>query len=578
MEKLKTFRIKKLNNWKIKTKMIVSNTLIILLACVALVVSIVSIERLNNSIDLVDANVLPVVTETQNIRRNVIIIERNMLDMTLTDDQNLIEDLLLKNKESASEVDVSFKIIEDILRKRKLDENLKELESFREHALEMREIRNSIEDILSHNEGENWRDAEIILRNKYVPMSTDLRRDLSNFSENAQKILSEAIERTKTGSEWGKWISFIIAIMFVVTAIVMTLRLIRDIMKPLGEIEIASKALSLGNFSSQITYDKNDEFGQVCASIRTSFAELKRIIKEISLCISEMSKGNFTVQPSMTFPGELTEIEISTCDLLRKLNASFNDIKSSAAQIDSSAEQVSESAQELAKGATEQASSIQQLSATFAEVSEQIKNTASNSNKADEMAKIAGITVQRGQAEMQQMLIAMDEIKNISDDISKIIHLIDDISSQTNLLSLNAAIEAARVGSAGRGFAVVAEEVKKLAQQSSDAAKEISTMISTSIDTIMRGSDIAKDSNNMLNEIANNVEKVVDAISNISEATQHQSTSIQELELGLDKIASVVQNNSASSEESAATSEELSAQADMLDSLVEQFKLSTNRD
>ncbi|ENZ31646.1 hypothetical protein HMPREF1084_02896 [Clostridium butyricum 60E.3] len=130
MEKLKTFRIKKLNNWKIKTKMIVSNTLIILLACVALVVSIVSIERLNNSIDLVDANVLPVVTETQNIRRNVIIIERNMLDMTLTDDQNLIEDLLLKNKESASEVDVSFKIIEDILRKRKLDENLKELESF----------------------------------------------------------------------------------------------------------------------------------------------------------------------------------------------------------------------------------------------------------------------------------------------------------------------------------------------------------------------------------------------------------------------------------------------------------------
>lgn len=564
--------MKYLNKLKIRTKLIITSTIIIILACIAIFSSILCIGSLNNSVDVATRNVLPIVIATQNIRRNIISIERNMLDMVLTDDNQLVNELIDDDKEIAADVDKSVTILEGIV----TGKDSEEIEHFREHIMELREVRLSLESMLNQSNGEEWEKAEKILRNQYMPISEKVRGDLRAFSDKIQDTLIIVTGKTQKLSGVGQVISILLAGIFIIISVIMVRRIIRDIMEPLDEIENATKALAQGDFSVDVAYTSEDEFGQVCDSMRSSFKELKRIISEMSLLFSELSSGNFTVKPSMTFPGELMEIEISTSNLLEKLNIVFKDIKYSAEKVAGSAEQVSGASQELAEGATEQASSIQELSATFAEISEQVKNTAFNVNKAEELAKFAGNAVNKGQEEMQQMLISVEGIRETSDDISKVIKLIDDIASQTNLLSLNAAIESARAGEAGRGFAVVAEEVRKLAQQSSNAAKETAILIENSINAVERGSSLAKQTNDKLIEIANNVEKVVDVGSDISETAQSQSTSLQELQLGVDQIAVVVQNNSATSEEIAAASEELSGQANTLSSLVAQFKLTVD--
>lgn len=563
--------MKRLSDCKIKTRLIISSITIVLLACIAIISSTISIGKLQNGIGVISDDIIPIVTGTQNIRRSIILIERNMLDMVLTDDQQLVSELMQQNKERATNIEESFKILEGIIN----GDDSKDVEYFKERVKELREIRQSIESILNQSNGEEWEKAEKVLREGYIPSSANVREGLIKFSEKIHITLMKSINITQKMSEVTQVISIIFIIIFIIASITTVLRLIRDIMKPLTEIEKVTKALSQGDLSVDVLYTSNNEFGQVCESMRTSFAELKRIIGEITKSFRELASGNFAIEPSMTFPGELREIEISESNLVEKLNAAFKEIKCSAEQIDISAEHVSAASQELAEGSTEQASSIQELSATFADISGQVQKTASNSNRADELAKIAGDTVNRGQEEMQQMLNAMEEITRTSEDIGKIINLMDNLASQTNLLALNASIEAARAGTAGRGFAVVAEEVKKLAQQSSNAVKDTVILIENSINTVERGSIIARDTNNMLSEIASNVGKVVDIVSYILEATRYQETSIQELQLGVDQIAAVVQNNSATSEESAAASEELAGHASMLNSLVGQFRLNS---
>lgn len=158
--------------------------------------------------------------------------------------------------------------------------------------------------------------------------------------------------------------------------------------------------------------------------------------------------------------------------------------------------------------------------------------------------------------------------------MSRIIELIDGIASQTNLLALNAAIEAARAGEAGKGFAVVAEQVKVLAQQTSDSAKETALLIGQSLKTVADGNEIAKATSNALEEIANYIGQVSDGVDNIFKVAQREAQQANEISRDLSEVSTIAQANSATSEEIAASSEELAAQAHALNTSVEQFKIS----
>ncbi len=243
-------------------------------------------------------------------------------------------------------------------------------------------------------------------------------------------------------------------------------------------------------------------------------------------------------------------------------------LSSGAKEVQASSEHLSSTAQQLAASSSKQAASLEETSSSLEGMSSQIKQTDENSSEAENAMQSAKPMINNGLEAMVRMTDAMQEIKNSSDETSKIIKTINDIAFQTNLLALNAAVEAARAGEAGKGFAVVAEEVRNLAQRSADAAKDTSVLIQNSQDNTHRGSKIAQEVSENLQEIASNFENVSSLVVEISTASKEQADGITQINSVMTDMDSIVQGNASLSEESAGAAEELTAQADELNLIV----------
>ena len=351
--------------------------------------------------------------------------------------------------------------------------------------------------------------------------------------------------------------------------------LIKKALNPLQGIALAGKAVAEGNFDIKVSYDRQDEIGDLAAAIQSVMQHVQEIISDLSDKLSELAKGNFRVslENAEQYPGAYLPLLNSLQEISNDLNKTMAEIKTSAREVNAGAEQVSSGAQGLSQGATEQASSIEELSATVNDISEHIKKTAENTRLANTEAQNAGKEVSHSDKQMQQMKAAMENINQKSGEISKIIKTIDDIAFQTNILALNAAIEAARAGVAGKGFAVVADEVGNLAQKSANAAKDTTMLIEETLQAVEQGTVLADSTAESLQRVVTGASKVTELVNQIAEASVEQSRAVEQVSTGIDQISSVVQSNTATAEESAAASEELSGQANILNELVGRFQL-----
>ena len=351
--------------------------------------------------------------------------------------------------------------------------------------------------------------------------------------------------------------------------------LIKRALNPLQGIALAGKAVAEGNFDVKVSYDRQDEIGDLASAIQSVMQHVREIISDLSDKLSELAKGNFRVSLENTeqYPGAYRPLLNSLQEISNDLNKTMAEIKTSAREVNAGAEQVSSGAQGLSQGATEQASSIEELSATVNDISEHIKKTAENTRLANTEAQNAGKEVSHSDKQMQQMKAAMENINQKSGEISKIIKTIDDIAFQTNILALNAAIEAARAGVAGKGFAVVADEVGNLAQKSANAAKDTTMLIEETLQAVEQGTVLADSTAESLQRVVTGTGKVTELVNQIAEASVEQSRAVEQVSTGIDQISSVVQSNTATAEESAAASEELSGQANILNELVGRFQL-----
>ncbi len=370
----------------------------------------------------------------------------------------------------------------------------------------------------------------------------------------------------------------LIAIIGVILLSVSVVLLLMKSLKPIKTIIELASDVGSGKFSSDITVSSKDELGELASIFKNTANTLSTYINEISLILGKISDGNLDISVKNEYFGDFLPIKNSMENIILSLNSTMEDIKNTSDQVASGSDQVSSGAQALSQGATEQASSIQELSATINEISEHIKHNAQNAVEATRITQKAGEAVIQGNEQMKDMIKAMTEISDTSNQISKIIKTIDDIAFQTNILALNAAVEAARAGSAGKGFAVVAEEVRNLASKSAEAAKNTTVLIESSIEAVGNGRKIADATAISLKTIVEQAEQSAQLINEISIASNNQASSVSQVTQGVEQIAAVVQTNSATAEESAAASEELSAQAQMLKGLVSKFKLKGNND
>ena len=303
------------------------------------------------------------------------------------------------------------------------------------------------------------------------------------------------------------------------------------------------------------------------------------IIGDLGQGLEAIAQGDFTVTSTNQelYQGDYTALLASIKELIVRQNGTMRQIGLSAEQVAAGSEQVSAGAQALSQGATEQASSVEELAATISEISDQIGETSKNAGEARQKVDEAGAMMVQCDRQMKEMVAAMGEISENSQQIGRIIKTIEDIAFQTNILALNAAVEAARAGEAGKGFAVVADEVRNLAGKSAAASKDTSALIEAAVQSVERGAGIANTTAATMDTVAENSKATAKMVEKIAEAAQQQAVSIAQVSQGIDQISSVVQTNSATAEESAASSEEMSAQAQTLKDLVGQFKLKEDR-
>ena len=362
-------------------------------------------------------------------------------------------------------------------------------------------------------------------------------------------------------------------IIFILVQIINFLR-ISNALKPLKKISEAGKEVAGGNFDVEIHYPQQDEIGELSRSISEVIGRSKKIVFDLRDRLDAMAGGNFTENlESEEYVGDYAPLLESLKHIQEDMNKTLQEVHASSVQVLSSAEQVNTGAQSLSQGATEQASSIEELSANMQDISHSIQASTKTAGEAYKLQGEAGVAVLQSNEKMEEMRKAMDDITAKSNEISKIIKTIDDIAFQTNILSLNAAIEAARAGAAGKGFAVVADEVGNLAQKSAKAAQNTGLLIEETIEAVEKGAKITEETAESLNSVSKSTEEVNTLIEKISAASSKDLEGITSLNQGLQQISSVVQANSATAEQSAAASEELTGQANKMNELVERFQL-----
>ena len=345
-----------------------------------------------------------------------------------------------------------------------------------------------------------------------------------------------------------------------------------EIVLPIYRLKEETAKLARGQLDLDYSVDTANELKDLADSLQEAINEIKQYIGAIESGMSCFSKGDFTCSCPITFVGDFAPIQNSIEIFQNKINGILSEINGVSHQVDSGAEDIAGGAAELAAGAEEQANSVHELSNIVGDVTEQIRNSAKYAKEADVYGVQTGEAIEKSRLEMEQLMEAITKIGAASSDISNITMTIDEISSQTSLLALNASIEAARAGTAGRGFAVVADEIGKLAQQSAEASRNIAELIDQSLNFINDGQTSAEQMNKGFEVLAENSHKVLEMVGSIASQSQEEAEAVEKISNSIAEISNIVANNSATSQESSAASEELSSQATVLNNLLSQFK------
>lgn len=374
----------------------------------------------------------------------------------------------------------------------------------------------------------------------------------------------------------------IIAVIIIVSILVsskMGVSISKGISKPLVALENRLITFAQGNLHDPFPeVNSKDEVASIVATSTEMAETLNAVITDVGVLMEGMANGDYTIQSehSDKYVGDFEQLLTAMRGMRDAMVHTIQMIGEASSQVSAGSMNLAESSQSMAEGATEQAGAVQQLQATITDITSNIEQSADQAQIAYDQAKQYAAEAEDSSAEMKAMVDAMARIDETSKKIGNIISEIEDIASQTNLLSLNASIEAARAGEAGRGFAVVADQIRQLAEQTTKSAVDTRDLIEGALQEIAEGNAAADHAAESIGNVVNGIQQIAESSKHISDVAKTQANAMDQAEQGVNQISEVVQSNSASAEETSATSQELSAQATSLDELVGKFILPEN--
>ncbi len=418
--------------------------------------------------------------------------------------------------------------------------------------------------------------AQEMAINEITPLYTALDEatlELMNINIEKEIEMEHVCEALEIGC-------MILMIVLIICASVIAKRIAYNISKgianPLAELEERFHSFAEGDIKTPFpTSNAEDEIAGLMNASHDMAERLQMIIFDIETLCKEMGNGNFTVDSGceVAYCGDLEGLLIAIKNMNTNISSTLRDVEEVAEQVNVGAVNLAEAAQDLAEGATDQAASVQEMLATMNTLSDGLRGTVSSTDDAYHQAMKCAEDAQLSGVEMKNMVDSMNRISETSKKIEIIISEIEDIASQTNLLSLNASIEAARAGDAGRGFAVVADQIRNLADQSAKAAVDTRSLVENTLFEIEEGSKVAHRTSEVLDNVVGAIQQIADSSKAISENSEDQALAMEQADAGINRISEVVQSNSAAAQESSATSQELSAQAMSMHDLVSRFQL-----
>lgn len=412
--------------------------------------------------------------------------------------------------------------------------------------------------------------------NELMPMFDEIYTELT-------EIMDVKVDR---GNSVSATMTFVCIVLIGVIAVIIvmsmfsSIRLGRNIAdniaKPMLQLGDRLESFAQGDiFSPFPTVDTQDEVADMIAAANDMAQSLDFIIADMEHILGQMANSDYTVRSKdgSKYIGDFRQLFDSAKKMRDCMVDTMHFIEQSSIQVTAGSGNLSETSLSLAEGATEQASAVEELQATITTIAEAAQKAAENADGAYQQSQEYANMADHSSADIKEMVDAMERINEASQKIGNIISEIESIASQTNLLSLNASIEAARAGEAGRGFSVVADQIRQLAEQSSQSAVDTRSLIEGAMQEIDNGSKVAERAVASIGVVVDGIREVASSSKELSDISANQALTMKEAEEGINQISDVIQTNAAVAQESSATSQELAAQAASLDALIAKFTL-----
>ena len=410
-------------------------------------------------------------------------------------------------------------------------------------------------------------------------------KEYSQTVEQISQLTDQTIEsiQDRISSEKAilQGLQVVIEVLFFISFIYLIFQIIRiskfserELLNPILEISDQMIVLAGGNFHTELNISEDEsEVGKMVSAINYMKCNFINMIQEISEILEKMGDGDYNVQIHQEYVGEFMQIKDSFLKISEKMKEVLSTIREASLQIDSGSAQLAYAAEDLAESCTVQAGEVNDLRYLIEEMSQNMESSVAEAENSVKLSSKTKVLLESGSVKMQELKQGVGEISKCSEEIQSIITTIEDIASQTNLLSLNAAIEAARAGSAGRGFAVVAEQVKSLAEESARAAGETTKLIQKTIEAVDRGITIADETVENMEQVIGDAQGVSEKMTQIADMLNQDVEYMREINKNISKVSEMVDNNSATSQETAAISGEQKTQVETMVGMMERFKI-----
>ena len=551
---------------KVGMKLKYAFTTVIVTFAVAMVVSLVSIVMMNVDTYKFYREAYANSTLQMEIRKDIQLVGKYILWSMTTENTGSTQSYLNSAQQCADRVGKNVTALEKSFNDKKKVAELKDaIEELKKQRVALMELAQ-----------QNKNDEALALFNSDY---NDATEKLQDILVDIGKVASAEAKSQYTSARVTGLVSIILMILIGVGTVafstVIRTTITGIMLKPIQELEGAAEKLKAGQLDVEINYESPDELGKLAGNFRQACKTLEVIVQDTSYLLGEMAEGNFNVSSNnaQIYIGNFRQQYESISKLKHELSDTLTQINEASEQVASGSGQLAGGAQALAEGATDQAGAVEELTATVESVSGIAETGAQTAADAYQNVLTAVDNAGKSREDLKALTDAMERISSTSMEIQNIIGSIEDIASQTNLLSLNASIEAARAGEAGKGFAVVADQIGKLAGDSAKAAVNTRDLIEKSLQEIENGNQITEKTVAALNEILEAMNSFADVAKTSSTNSSEQADMLKQIEQGIEQISGVIQSNSASAEETSATSQELSAQSEGLKNLVGRFKL-----